>query len=446
MSSPTFYSHRSNPRITELLMMGGQAQAEHARRQAELWGGTLAGVGQAVGGAIQQHQEQKRQTKNEQALLMAMDSWDDNDPQESAKRLVRVAGPEGLKLAQGYMALRKNAENDDPKSHLMTAKASIQFWKGLSPEGKAQAYPRLLQGLAPTGQKLGIDPSQVPMEYGPEAEAFLDNFVRATDTYLGTKPPEKTKLTEVSPGASLFNPETGKVEFTAPTAPKEGKKYEVTVPGPDGKPVKKLVSEEELAGGVRTFEAERAPAYQSKEVLNDEGKAVMANFDARSGRYIDTSTGQAIKAPRPVPSATDSQDARKFKQAQPVLSAITDLSEKINTLQGVAATAKGIEAQAKAKINLDDNVAEYDSLVSGFTPMVARALGHTGVLTEQDVQSVKNLFPRPTDSKSLRDRKVKRMLNIIGSLEAGATPGATAPAIVDHDALADSLRKKYGTK
>jgi hypothetical protein len=49
----------------------------------------------------------------------------------------------------------------------------------------------------------------------------------------------------------------------------------------------------------------------------------------------------------------------------------------------------------------------------GFTPLVARALGHTGVLTEQDVQSVRALFPRPEDSKSLRDRKVSRLKGLM---------------------------------
>jgi hypothetical protein len=125
-----------------------------------------------------------------------------------------------------------------------------------------------------------------------------------------------------------------------------------------------------------------------------------------------------------VPSAAETQDARKFKQAGPILAAVSELSERINTLQGVYAKAAGEAAKQKAKVNLDDDVAEYEALIQGFTPLVARALGHTGVLTQQDVDSVRKLFPSPGDSKSLRDRKVARINSIIGQLEAGAQPGA----------------------
>lgn len=127
------------------------------------------------------------------------------------------------------------------------------------------------------------------------------------------------------------------------------------------------------------------------------------------------------------PSANERMDSRKFSKSAPVLRGIGELSERINTLQGVYAKAAGEAERQKAKINLNDDVAEYESLISGFTPMIARALGHTGVLTEQDVQSVKALFPRPGDSKTLRDRKVNRMMGIIGELEGVEGVSNVAP-------------------
>ncbi len=119
-------------------------------------------------------------------------------------------------------------------------------------------------------------------------------------------------------------------------------------------------------------------------------------------------------------SATEAMDARKFSKAAPVFSAISELSEKINTQQGVVAKMYGGAKKAAAKANLDDDVAEYESLVMGFTPLVARALGHTGVLTEQDVASVRMLFPKPGDSKSLRDRKIARITSIAAELGGGS--------------------------
>ena len=77
--------------------------------------------------------------------------------------------------------------------------------------------------------------------------------------------------------------------------------------------------------------------------------------------------------------------------------------------------------------NMNDDIAEYEALVSGFTPLVARALGHTGVLTEQDVQSVRAVFPRPGDSKSLRDRKMKRMRSLLSGVQEAVETTITNP-------------------
>jgi hypothetical protein len=121
-------------------------------------------------------------------------------------------------------------------------------------------------------------------------------------------------------------------------------------------------------------------------------------------------------------SATERMDARKFSKAEPVMKAVSELSEKINTGQGAIAKITGGVARAAAQVNLNDDVAEYQSLVAGFTPLVARALGHTGVLTQQDVDSTREVFPKPGDSKSLRDRKIKRIMSLLGEIE-DATSG-----------------------
>ncbi len=76
-----------------------------------------------------------------------------------------------------------------------------------------------------------------------------------------------------------------------------------------------------------------------------------------------------------------------------------------------------------AKAQYDNDVSEYEALVTGMIPMVARAVGHVGVLTQQDVDSVKELFPKITDNKTLAENKLARVKRIIGT--AGAeSPGA----------------------
>jgi hypothetical protein len=107
-------------------------------------------------------------------------------------------------------------------------------------------------------------------------------------------------------------------------------------------------------------------------------------------------------------------------RAAPVLKSIADLSERINVNQGLTAKIKGTAEHAKAQANLSDDVSEYEAVVQGFTPLLARAMGHTGVLTELDVASVRKMLPSPTDSKSVRDRKINRIHEIMGGSDGPA--------------------------
>lgn len=159
---------------------------------------------------------------------------------------------------------------------------------------------------------------------------------------------------------------------------------------------------------------------------------MLTNRQTGEAKPVIGPDGQPIKL---APTAQQRNTSAQYAKARPILNAISGLSEKINTGQGLAAKAQGAEAMAAAKANLNDDVAEYEAMISGFTPLIARALGHTGVLTEQDVQSVKALFPRPGDSKSLRDRKVARIEQLMGAIEGG---GPSAPS-AGPDAAADPL-------
>ena len=130
-------------------------------------------------------------------------------------------------------------------------------------------------------------------------------------------------------------------------------------------------------------------------------------------------SGDAI-GPAPTADQRNRQTGRQSALA--VLDSIDELSARINTGNGALAKISGAAERAKAQANLNDDVSEYEALISGFTPLLARALGHSGVLTEQDVQSVRDLYPKVTDSKSIRDRKIARIRKIMESMpEAGAS-------------------------
>lgn len=106
-----------------------------------------------------------------------------------------------------------------------------------------------------------------------------------------------------------------------------------------------------------------------------------------------------------------------------IMGEIEGLSKKINTQgMGPVSNVAGWIRQGAAAGNLDNDVAEYESLVTGMIPMVARAVGHTGVLTQQDVDSVRNLFPKVGDNAALAKNKIARVKTLLAGTGAAAPP------------------------
>ena len=76
-------------------------------------------------------------------------------------------------------------------------------------------------------------------------------------------------------------------------------------------------------------------------------------------------------------------------------------------------------------------------MVTAFTPLWARALGHVGILTQVDVDSAREALPKPGDSKTLMQRKIARIEKILGTTIAGSA--ASADPANPTDALLDEL-------
>lgn len=202
--------------------------------------------------------------------------------------------------------------------------------------------------------------------------------------------------------------------------------------------------------------AEAAAARGDKSLAISERRLGLAEQAAQQGsdinvveRQPDGSYAVVATVPKgsriaPNPETTFQRNQKAAKMgARGTVQAIGELTERINTGQGLAAKITGTVERAKATANLNDDVAEYESLIQAFTPLVARSLGHTGVLTEQDVQSVRQIFPKPTDSKSLRDRKIARLNSFFADETATpeAAPSATPPAAAPGETVKTWNRK-----
>jgi hypothetical protein len=429
------YNSQYAPQIARLLMEQGQTAAQQQADRGRIWGGAVQGIGQQVSRRLSDLMREKQEApiraqqaesrdltlrglrRDDAAAAREVEQAEALKRAQSPEEIMQILGPErGPKVLQGFAALKEQNQKSFASTQQLIGTVAMAN-KALPEPMRQEAWDESISMLAQRGLITPEDAPKTPDEaiawvLAQQPKKTREVKTRAAD---GT---ETIQIVEDVPGKTF-------------TSTPEVKKHKVTVPGPDGKPLEKLVTEEELTTGVEGYRAPTQPAQpppvQAREVLDDNGTPVMATFDPRARTWTNAD-GKPIKNPRPVPSAIEMMDSRKFEKAGPVLASIDELSEKINTQAGLIAKLSGGAEKAKAKANYNDDVAEYQALVSGFTPLIARSLGHTGVLTQQDVDSVKELFPKPGDSKTLRDRKLARIKTIIGALEQ--TEGAKAPAAV----------------
>jgi len=169
-----------------------------------------------------------------------------------------------------------------------------------------------------------------------------------------------------------------------------------------------------------------ASPYEKIETVDESGNPVITYLtpdEVRAQGGIPTSPKTTAKASGPA-------------TVEAILKEIETLSTRINTGgAGPQTTMTGMMRRGAGALNLDNDVAEYESLVKGFIPMVARAVGHTGVLTQQDVDAVRALFPKPGDNQQLAQNKIARVRSLLSAMQPMAshesTPPGGAPANAD---------------
>jgi len=112
-----------------------------------------------------------------------------------------------------------------------------------------------------------------------------------------------------------------------------------------------------------------------------------------------------------------------YGRAGVIVNKLAQQAERIQLQEGAAARLQEPKQRAEAYANIDLDTAEYMSTLKAFAPLIARSLGHTGVLTELDVESVRQGFWQPGESGELRQRKFD---NVRGIMEMMKQPGKAA--------------------
>lgn len=96
---------------------------------------------------------------------------------------------------------------------------------------------------------------------------------------------------------------------------------------------------------------------------------------------------------QPQAPAAIREQAVAFSQGKAVFDEIMSLAKKVQREHGVMAAIMAPAERAKAKTNLNNDLALLQSTLRGFSPMIARSLGHTGVLTDVDLERTESLIP-----------------------------------------------------
>lgn len=160
--------------------------------------------------------------------------------------------------------------------------------------------------------------------------------------------------------------------------------------------------------------------------------------------YIDRRTGNPLSFTRP-PTADMANRAQAQKRAIPVLADLGSRALSLNKSGegGFVDRATGSLRRVGGGVGLDPAADLYTTGVRGFVPLIARAVGHVGVLTELDVQRTEDLFPRIGDAENVTREKLARVQRIVTGQEPlpfefeqpeyneqGITQPGTAPAPV----------------
>jgi hypothetical protein len=123
--------------------------------------------------------------------------------------------------------------------------------------------------------------------------------------------------------------------------------------------------------------------------------------------------------PQFVPSAATAGTRGKEEAKGAALKAYNSLMGIYDTMGGqpeggITARATGFARSGKAALGYAPQVEAFKSGVRGFVPLMARALGHVGVLTELDVERTEQLFPGPgstAEEKALKMRLIEDIMS-----------------------------------
>lgn len=170
------YQSRYGDTITELLSRRGDIAAQGAMRSGEIWGSTVAGLGNLAANTYADYSQQKQQQKNAEMQAKAFDdaisTFSPDKPLETYRKLATVYGAEGaMNITKGLQGFSKLQEKPDPKAAMELLPAIAAGIESLPESERAKVWGPMHQLLGASG----LDMKDVPTEYDPQtAPTYLE--------------------------------------------------------------------------------------------------------------------------------------------------------------------------------------------------------------------------------------------------------------------------------
>lgn len=389
---PFRYENNSDQRLTgtiaDLILRRGDIAAHAARENAGIWSGAVQNIGQMVGAIPGQIQQAKRAQLQDQIGTQQLQDMRESSTDRATHR----------------------AENEQIRHDEMAAQIGHEILlSGGTPEALASAMGRAVKSgaLQPEEAQSFIALSTAHADRIPDAAKALMSRSTAGQALLEkmNAPKPKLPLMNVDPTHDVFDPNTNTVVRHGTPKPeprKEPTKYQITVPGPNGEPVMRLVTAEELAGGLRTYRAPTAPtaAEPLVAIIGPDGRSVLVPRSQAVGKQPANAREQG----RPVTSGDADRIATLDTSLDDIGRLKTALSEagETGTVAKIGASAPnwvtdmtGWGTDAKKKQALIDRVKQ----------VIGKAL-EGGVLRKEDELKYEKILPTIGDTTAIVTAKI----------------------------------------
>ena len=419
-------------RQAELALRRGEMEADATRRRGEmsqqLWSNLGNSIAGTIGGILKDRQEAsaRAQAAQVQALKIreAEGALTDQETVRAQRAdLSRREGAYGALLQRQFDPETGVFTLPDPREVVSIwgpEKGTTQF-KGLLEYDKAMTgrvtdaresaggmarmlrgmSPQMRQMLAPEIQKAVVTakiatPEQLAaMDW--TSDAVLDDLSKLSSKEPPTRQKIERRNLDGSTTIEFVDPQTAQPMTSAP----EQKRHMVTVPGPNGQPVQRLATEDELAQGVAAYRAPVAGPQSPVSVIGPDGKPVYV----RPGDAIGRTPASTREQGRPVTSG-DAGRIAEFDTALDDLAVLRQTVLPIDPKTGKPATFKSTGTAAAVGAGMPNWATELtgwgvdaksrQAVIDRVKQVIGKAL-EGGVLRKEDEYKYEKILPTIKD-------------------------------------------------